>query len=333
METIHVKITTSQSAPPFQRQIPNKSYIWDNIHFHICDDFATPDAWFVIDDLPHEETVKINKKNIFLSTGEPPFVKLYSGRYTKQFSKVLSCQKNVYTRSNGIKAFPLLPWMAGAKQEDGMNKWSNDYLDYNFFHENHFKKENDKIAIITSNKRGTKGHNQRFLFVEKITKYFPDIIELYGNGFKPIADKFDVYSKYKYVICIENCSYPSYWTEKIADAYLCEAFPLYYGAPDLNNYFPQESYTPININDSEQAIKIIQHVLENNLYEKNYNSILQAKKLVLNKYNMLFTIKEFIKQNISSDYQNKKDITILPLKDDLGIKILRRLHKYFKMEI
>ena len=65
METIHVKITTSQSAPPFQRQIPNKSYIWDNIHFHICDDFATPDAWFVIDDLPHEETVKINKKNIF----------------------------------------------------------------------------------------------------------------------------------------------------------------------------------------------------------------------------------------------------------------------------
>lgn len=330
---IHIKITTPRTVPPIQRQIPANSYIWDDVYFHINDDFATPDAWFVIDDLPHEETVQINKKNIFLSTGEPPYVKLYSARYTKQFSKVLSCQKNVYIRSNGIKAFPLLPWMAGAKQEDGMNKWSDDYLDYNFFYENHFRKENDKIAIITSNKRGTKGHNQRFLFVEKIAKHFPDKIELYGNGFKPIADKFDIYSKYKYVICIENCSYPSYWTEKIADAYLCESFPLYYGAPNIDNYFPPHSYTPININNPEEAIKIIQHVLENNFYERYYDSILHAKNLILNEYNMLFAIKEFVKQNLSPDFQNKNDITISPLKDDLGIKILRRLHKYFKLKI
>jgi hypothetical protein len=42
--------------------------------------------------------------------------------------------------------------------------------------------------------------------------------------------------------CLENSQSPHYWTEKLTDAYLGWAFPLYVGCPNVGDYFAKESF-------------------------------------------------------------------------------------------
>ena len=81
-------------------------------------------------------------------------------------------------------------------------------------------------------------------------------------GFDPIPDKWDAIYLYKYHIVLENCSIPDYWTEKLADAFLGLAYPIYYGCTNLSSYFPEKSFTPIDIDNPEQAISILKKLLK-----------------------------------------------------------------------
>jgi hypothetical protein len=49
-------------------------------------------------------------------------------------------------------------------------------------------------------------------------------------------------SKYKFNICFENMSYPGYVTEKIIDAILAGTIPVYWGAPDISDYVPEDVF-------------------------------------------------------------------------------------------
>lgn len=51
-----------------------------------------------------------------------------------------------------------------------------------------------------------------------------------------------VISNYKYAICFENTSFPGYITEKIFDCFFAGCIPIYYGAPDINNHIPPETF-------------------------------------------------------------------------------------------
>ena len=109
--------------------------------------------------------------------------------------------------------------------------------------------------MITSNKTLTRGHRQRLDFILKLKSIIPDLLDIYGEGFDFVIDKYDIYSKYKYVLAFENCREKGYWTEKIADAYLCEAFPFYWGAPDLSNYFSEAAYEEIDMSSENRIVE------------------------------------------------------------------------------
>ena len=53
----------------------------------------------------------------------------------------------------------------------------------------------------------------------------------------PIEDKFDALIGYKYHLALENSVIPDYWTEKLADSLLAWCKPIYYGCPNINDYF------------------------------------------------------------------------------------------------
>lgn len=46
-------------------------------------------------------------------------------------------------------------------------------------------------------------------------------------------------SNYQFALCFENCVYPGYITEKIFDCFLSKCIPIYYGAPDIDQYIPR----------------------------------------------------------------------------------------------
>jgi hypothetical protein len=51
-----------------------------------------------------------------------------------------------------------------------------------------------------------------------------------------------VMNEFRFAICFENCSFPGYVTEKILDCFLAGVIPVYYGAPDIEEFVPKETY-------------------------------------------------------------------------------------------
>ena len=106
------------------------------------------------------------------------------------------------------------------------------------------------------------------MVVERLVRHFGSRLSRYGRGFKPIPDKAEAILPYRYHITLENSSVKDYWTEKLADAYLGGAYPLYWGCPNLADYFPSDAFTMIDIDDPDTAIATIEKAIDNDYFPK-----------------------------------------------------------------
>lgn len=238
MEQIWKVAVYSATTHPLIKHFPKQIPKWGNCEFILNSGSEDCDCLFVIDSILGDIPVKCGKENTFLCICEPASVKLYSSKYINQFGNIVSFRNFSRYKGNTISSFPLLPWMVGSKFDFDLKAWDKDnFLDYDTLQQRVTCDKKNKVAVITSNKTLTRGHRQRLDFILKLKSIIPDLLDIYGEGFDFVIDKYDIYSKYKYVLAFENCREKGYWTEKIADAYLCEAFPFYWGAPDLSNYF------------------------------------------------------------------------------------------------
>jgi len=57
-----------------------------------------------------------------------------------------------------------------------------------------------------------------------------------------VSDKQSFQSAHKFALAIENCSYPGYITEKFIDAALADTIPIYWGDPDVADYFNTKAF-------------------------------------------------------------------------------------------
>lgn len=301
---ITVRILTS-NADLLQRQIDNTENIVNNIKFSFGNDITTDDYVVVIDDIEHQLTCPLDKSHRILYTGEPPYVKLYPSKFLRQFGNIYSCQIPLIKAGVAKGSIPVLPWMLGYKIKNNTHeyKYTSNILNYHFFKNTDNLERLDKICLITSNKKLTKGHVKRVEFAIKLKEQFPDIIDIFGNGFNHIDDKYDVLSKYKYGIIIENCSYDNYFTEKLSDCYLAGCYPIYYGATNINQYFNNDEITIIDINNYKESVNTIMAVLDSKKYEASHGAIIKAKNKILDKYNMF----NIISENINKINQNKNE--------------------------
>ena len=105
--------------------------------------------------------------------------------------------------------------------------------------------------------------------------------------------KYDALIDYKYTICIENCSKKNYFTEKITDAFLCWTIPIYFGCPNISDYFPIDSFYIINPNDNNCLENII-NIINKPITDKQLNALEESRNLVLNKYNIWNTIENIL---------------------------------------
>lgn len=89
------------------------------------------------------------------------------------------------------------------------------------------------ISTISSRKNSTPGHIKRVQFIENnINK-----MDVYGRGFNEIEFKEQGLCDYMFSVAIENGSYKTYFTEKILDCFATGTIPIYWGAPDIGEYF------------------------------------------------------------------------------------------------
>ncbi len=143
-----------------------------------------------------------------------------------------------------------------------------------------------------STKHNTPCQKQRLEFLSRLTKEYPDSIDVYGWGRKPELGKckFNVMYGRQYYLGMEPAISMNYFTTHITDSFLMWLKPIYWGCPNISYYFPAESYSAINIADPNCVSQVIEE-LEKPI---NYEAIREARDLVLHKYNMWAVIQNVI---------------------------------------
>lgn len=287
----NVLVIPSWDSPDLLCQTANHSGIWDDFQYYISyygndiDFKISYDYLVVLYCLSGKLSIEIPKGNTCFITQEPPYQDFI------QLKKLFKYFDNVITQfpiegGNVIHSIPVVPWWIGKS--------------YDFLVKNKNVIKSKEISWITSNKSFFPGHRERLLFKDYLER--SDLkYDLYGKGFKDIESKWDGLAPYKYSLAIENGSFRHYWTEKLMDCFLSDTMPIYYGCPNITDYFPEEALIIIDIHKPEEALETIISNIKGKRWEKAREAIKYSKELVLNKYQFFPYITSFIKDNITDN--------------------------------
>src|SRR5262249_40250739 len=128
---------------------------------------------------------------------------------------------------------------------------------------------------------------RRFEFASGLKTILQDRLHWYGRGIKDIKTKAEAVIPYKYSIAIENNTIEHFWTVKIADVFLGNAFPFYWGGPGLEKYFPAGSFEYLDPSDAKASAEQIVRAIAERRWEERLPLIQEARQRVLNEYNLL----------------------------------------------
>lgn len=228
--------------------------------------------WLVVyDELRQTERLACPRAHTILATSEPVSIKHYSRAYVRQFGHLLTNRPDVDGHSHYHLGRGYYKWFCDRTHPEASAKVLAP-------------KSRTISAVCSSKQMKHTQHFARFWLISELAKAIPEF-EWYGHGVRSFGKKHEVMDPYKYHVVVENHIAPHHWTEKLSDAFLCECLPFYAGAPDLADDFPRESFIPIPIDDPAEAVRIVKAAIANGEYEKRREAVLEAKRLVLTKYN------------------------------------------------
>ncbi|MFH2069024.1 MAG: glycosyltransferase family 10 [Candidatus Omnitrophota bacterium] len=262
-----VRIFRNWPGLGFFPQTPGGKGVWDNIRFteepvEECDHVIT------LNYANYDAPVFCPPENIWSLQQEPPaghFKPWHNAHqvYRKVFTSDVSLIGERYIHSH-----PAIGWWAGRN--------------YDFLNAGPVPEKTKNLSWITSNKQFFELHRKRIAFLKKIQTEGIEF-DLFGKGFFPIEKKWDGLAPYRYSLAIENYQGPFYWSEKLADCFLAWTMPVYFGCTNIEEYFPKESFVPIEI-DAPGAIGYLKEIIKSDLWLKNREAIAYARELVLNRY-------------------------------------------------
>jgi hypothetical protein len=129
-------------------------------------------------------------------------------------------------------------------------------------------------------------HHHRARFMRWLVQNMPELDTFGRETPRKLDDKADCLRDYRYHIAVENFIGEQHWTEKLADPFLGLSLPFYYGCPNAADYFPQDSFIPIDIRDPAGALGIIRSAIASNEYEKRLPALIEARRRVMVEYNL-----------------------------------------------
>jgi hypothetical protein len=142
------------------------------------------------------------------------------------------------------------------------------------------------MSAIASTQAHVAGHRLRNAFIERVINEIPDV-DVFGRGrARQLEDKWDGIAPYRYTIVIENGSTPDYWTEKIADAFMGWSVPLYFGAPNIGDYFPENSFIWLPMDDPDRALQVIRETLAHDSWEDRLDALKEAREAIFTQWGL-----------------------------------------------
>ena len=291
MKIIKVSSGVPELSGLLLRQSPRGKGIWGDCQFIVNQPVERCDWWFVLHGsglVSIEKTICDPKHIVYISMEPNENVGHITKKFLNQFSHLVICDREIIhkniTYSNG------LTWWVGinVNHKNGQHIFDKDFtLDYNQLKILKKSEKINRISIIVSSKTFLNGHKKRLRFLNEITKLpIGKYIDVFGGGFNAIPEKLEAISPYKYHLVLENDIVKDYWSEKLADAFIGYSYPIYYGCPNISDYFSNDSLSVIDIDDVENTAKKLMQLIDEGIGLENEIAINMAREMILDKYNI-----------------------------------------------
>ncbi|MGN0865094.1 MAG: glycosyltransferase [Akkermansia sp.] len=244
--------------------------------------------WLVVYDEMHRkyptEQLACAPSHTILVTQEPQSIKIYNPTYTTQFEYVLTtCDPFHCPHRNH-------------RYGRGCYVWFNGHRISEHLKEPEYPKTKLISTICSTKRMGHTAHAKRYELVDYLSTHIPDF-DWFGLGRKEIEHKYEALDAYRYSVAMENHIQPHHMSEKLPDCWLSLCLPFYAGDPTVTEVFPEGSVIPIPLDNPPEAAAIIRKAIADNEYEKRLPAIREARRLILQKYNLMAQVAELIREH------------------------------------
>jgi hypothetical protein len=191
--------------------------------------------------------------------------------------------------------------------EEILEKCKNSYFvpfGTTWIHNYNFPEKKFQISHLTGHKTQTEGHllRQKIHYKQGKIKNNKDFyISKYGGvenfmNNKILDEKKEPLFDSQFHICIENSREKNYFTEKIMDCFVTKTVPIYWGCPNIEDFFDIDGI--IIVNNFEEIISACNSLNEfsyQHMYPAIEKNLTNSKKFT----NIVETIKESVKKVIN----------------------------------
>lgn len=281
---IRAHVFTDADAAYFTKQFPGMIPDLDGVGFSFGMDVPRDcDVLIVYNRASYTLATPLPRARTAFIAAEPDVIHHYKPAYLNQYGLVVSVGGDALDTEKWQTA-TCWYWFAGIDfSEKSMPRVTRGH---DFFAGLEPGAKQDKISVVTSNKTFTEYHRKRVAFLEALKDLIPDRLEIFGRGYRSVADKADALIPYKYHLAIENGYGPDTWTEKLADSYLCWALPFYAGCTNLDRYFPDGSYLPVDLDDPGGEARRMVEAMQNGMFDARRPALAEARRIVLEEQNL-----------------------------------------------
>jgi len=268
-----VRIAKDWDWPDLLRQTPGGEGIWDGVCFTL-DPVEECDCLVVLNNRMKSHVQTRCPEGMVWALMQEPYIWGFTdwmaerhGAFSRVYTNYLPNRSGKYVPSH-----PAIPWHVDRTFDDLV---SCDV-----------PAKSRGMSWVVGSCRDLPGHMERLSFLKFLQSRGNGEIDLYGRAVRYIEDKWDGLAEYRYSIAAENTVWSDYWTEKIADCFLSWTVPLYHGCPNLEKYFPADSFIRIDIGRPREALKTIRRILREDDWGRRLPALEEARRRVLYEYQL-----------------------------------------------
>lgn len=325
LDPVRVKFLSRLDPHEWLRYFPHEDGRLGDCEF-IFDREARSYDWLVAyDDVPPaagqsrstaSEVLGCPSRNTLLITTEPSSIKVYGRGFSAQFGHVLTSQPP-WALPHRVRHFQHAAnhWFYGS----AAGRWmSRADLVRGPLHAD----KRDGISVVHSPKRQRHTlHARRFGFIEAMRMQLPEM-QVFGRGERAMEDKAEALAPFRYHLAVENHLGLHHITEKLTDAFLGRCLTFYAGAPNAADYFPADSFVPIDIRDPAGTADRIRAAMAGDEWTRRLPAIEEARRRVIEEQNLFAVVRRIVSDNRTAGLHAPEEEAPL-----LGRHAWRRRHR------
>ena len=230
-------------------------------------EFDAAVVWQSVAALERTYSLTVPPTRTLLTILEPPDVLTLPDGYTREFAGVLGPDVSVrcdrrFLRGGGHHWFVELTAAEALEQP--------------------LKEKPRLISAVVSAKTDTTGHRRRLAFMKDLKDHFGDRLDWFGRGIRNLgARKLNSLAEYRYHVVFENGAWPHYWTEKLADAFVANCLPFYWGDPGVSDSFSPDSYVPIDVDNITGTITVLEQAIADDWWSQRQVALAESRRRVV----------------------------------------------------